>query len=534
MLNGDSLFMWQARCVSELLSYGHTCNLLIINDDKSHERSFKDKLSGYFTKKGLYRLYLRFFFKPLAKKKISVNSVFTKLPETIKCTTQKKGYSEYFKGNDIDFIKNKNLDFILRFGFNIIRGEILSSAKYGVWSFHHDDEQKYRGGPPGFWEIYNDDPVTGSILQRLTEKLDGGIILKKGFYKTVSHSYQGQIDNLYFKTSRWPSLVCKDIMNDNAGYLTNTPSKTTAPVFKDPSNTETIKFLFKIFFNKINFHYNDLFRPEEWNVAIKRGKDIYWLPKPERGSFYADPFAFYTDNRLHILFENYNYSKQKGNISEIIYNANGFGLIKPVLEKEHHLSYPFIFEVENEIYCIPESVATNSINLYKYDRLNQELKFEQTLIKDFPGIDSTLIFYNNKWWLFTTRKGDSNTDLYIFHSDKFNGKYRQHHANPVKMDIRNSRPGGTPYIENGILYRPAQNSSSTYGQNIVINKITELTENKFSEIPVKEIKPGILNKYRKGLHTYTKTETLEIIDGKRYKFNFSNFKNKLSEKLHKG
>jgi len=44
---------------------------------------------------------------------------------------------------------------------------------FGVWSWHHGDEDKYRGGPPAFWEIVNADPVTGALLQRLTERLDG-------------------------------------------------------------------------------------------------------------------------------------------------------------------------------------------------------------------------------------------------------------------------------------------------------------------------------------------------------------------------
>ena len=38
--------------------------------------------------------------------------------------------------------------------------------------------------PPGFWEIHNGDPVTGVILQRLTETLDGGVVLHAGWFKT--------------------------------------------------------------------------------------------------------------------------------------------------------------------------------------------------------------------------------------------------------------------------------------------------------------------------------------------------------------
>ena len=48
-----------------------------------------------------------------------------------------------------------------------LRGEI---ARHGVWSYHHGDNRFYRGGPPGFWEVMEDQPVieyylrTGSTL----------------------------------------------------------------------------------------------------------------------------------------------------------------------------------------------------------------------------------------------------------------------------------------------------------------------------------------------------------------------------------
>ena len=73
---------------------------------------------------------------------------------------------------NIEEIKKYNLDFILKLSRGIIKGEILNTAEYGIWSFHHDDEMKYRGRPACFWEIYNNDPVTGAILQKLSNKLD--------------------------------------------------------------------------------------------------------------------------------------------------------------------------------------------------------------------------------------------------------------------------------------------------------------------------------------------------------------------------
>ena len=47
-------------------------------------------------------------------------------------------------------------------------------------SFHHGDNRVNRGGPSGFWEVLNDIPSSGFIIQKLTEELDGGEVLLRG------------------------------------------------------------------------------------------------------------------------------------------------------------------------------------------------------------------------------------------------------------------------------------------------------------------------------------------------------------------
>ena len=53
-------------------------------------------------------------------------------------------------------------------------------SKIGIFSFHHGDNDFYRGGPPGFWEVYNQEPSTGFIIQRINEVLDNGDVIFKG------------------------------------------------------------------------------------------------------------------------------------------------------------------------------------------------------------------------------------------------------------------------------------------------------------------------------------------------------------------
>jgi methionyl-tRNA formyltransferase len=98
-----------------------------------------------------------------------------------------------FPDDAIEQIREKKLDVLIRFGFNILRGEILTAARYGVWSYHHGDNDYYRGGPAYFWEVLEGNPVSGATLQVLTEELDAGTVLYKGLFAT--HAGFSQVRN---------------------------------------------------------------------------------------------------------------------------------------------------------------------------------------------------------------------------------------------------------------------------------------------------------------------------------------------------
>ena len=54
---------------------------------------------------------------------------------------------------------------------------------------HHGSDLNYRGGPSGFWEVYNSDDMSGYIIQQLTEELDNGNILFRGPYQPKNLGY---------------------------------------------------------------------------------------------------------------------------------------------------------------------------------------------------------------------------------------------------------------------------------------------------------------------------------------------------------
>ena len=84
---------------------------------------------------------------------------------------------------DLKLISDRNLDLLIRGGSGILKGDVLSAAKRGILSFHHGDNDWNRGGPAGFWEVFQKKSTTGFVLQLLTEELDGGKIL----FHTKSH-----------------------------------------------------------------------------------------------------------------------------------------------------------------------------------------------------------------------------------------------------------------------------------------------------------------------------------------------------------
>jgi len=127
---------------------------------------------------------------------------------------------------------------------------------------------------------------------------------------------------------------------------------------------------------------------------------------------------------------------------------------------------------------------------------------ETTIDHDTEALDPTIVEYDDRWWIFHTEQPYLNTKLFVRYSDKLTGGWKHHANNPVKTDVRSSRPGGTPFYRHGKLYRPAQDCSGEYGRKIVVNRVDTLTPTRYSETTVKEFRPPDSGRYTDGIHTY--------------------------------
>lgn len=532
MCKGTSFEKWQAKCLENLLAQDDIKTELLIIDSNDPLRTILGKIKELISHPNriLFYFYMQLICRSRARRQVDMANSFEGVP-SILCNITKKGkFSQYFSDADIEIIREYDLDLILRFGFGIIRGEVLNVPHYGIWSFHHGDEVKYRGGPPCFWEIYNDDDINGAILQRLTDKLDCGIVLKKGFFPTIKHSYSKTLDQSFFGSAIWPAQVCIDIRNDCAGYLNEPPSETTAPIFYIPNNLQMVLFMIKGFRNGLMYVIKNIFRHEQWNIGIvyepietflklDSKPVINWFPIQKGRRFLADPFGLEGNTGITVLCEDFDYLSGKGIISSLEIRDKSFSSPKECINLPFHMSYPYLFEHNGEVYCIPETCQAREISLYKALEFPNKWTKIGVIIKDVAGVDPTIFQYEGIWWLmYTDDEQGSALNLFVWYTPDLSLPWKPHAINPVKTDIRSVRPAGTPFMCNGYLYRPAQDYSKTTGGRIVLNRVTRLTPTEFKEDQVGFVEPYINSPFSDGLHTISAVGNCTLIDSKRWIF----------------
>jgi len=535
MCFGDELPAAFAKCVEELLAVnGVELALIIVDSSQPLRPTFWNEVKRVSWKRLLWAALG--LFSPVTSlpcfRPVNMSRVFAGIPK-IRCEVVRKGkFSQYFHSKEVEIVRSYNLDFILRFAFGIIRGEILQSARYGVWSFHHGDETKFRGGPPAFWEIYKGDPVTGAILQRLTDRLDGGVVLQKCFIRTNKLSHRANLNAILWATTHIPARICRDIFNGRAEYLHAQPSRTEAAVLRSPNDFQMAAFLCKTAAAWLKERLTSLLFAPDWNVGVVREPirsflnpdfrpQVEWLSYRKNNHYIADPFVLRVKSQAKLLVEHFDFTSNRGTICETQLSGcqNSPPAFKRSIDNGLHMSYPYLFEHEGRIYCTPEACQTKSVPLYVLDLDRDTWSRVTTLIEDFPAVDPTLIQYDGRWWLFCTSYGkDVEQKLYLWHAPDLLGPWEPHCANPVKIDIRSSRPAGRPFLSGGQLYRPAQDSSKRYGCAITINRVNRLTIHEFAEEPVAHIGPIQSSPYRRGIHTLVGCENLTVLDGNRLIF----------------
>ena len=186
------------------------CLGVILNNSKP-QSALKKIVMEFKKKRGFYIIIM--ILKSILKKLSGIKNNDAKefyLSRDINIFTAKSLYDEA----TINHLKSLKPDFIIRNGFGIIKDPILSISRLGVLSYHHGDIRKYRGQPPAFWELYNNEREMAVTVQVLNSGIDNGKIVKQAFFEI-------------HPTDTWYALTTKIyagsqiLMNDAVNLLTN-------------------------------------------------------------------------------------------------------------------------------------------------------------------------------------------------------------------------------------------------------------------------------------------------------------------------
>ena len=534
MLDNYCVEAWDFIMLEEIARSDYaSIELVIVPESQDEKKSYRGKNPSN-RNTVLYSVYTRFEDRISQPKPaltpVDASILLKHVPVIgIKPGTDKN--SDWFQHQDIEKIKEYNLDVIVKCGFEVLKGDILKTAKYGVWSCTYADPAVIRGGPPGFWETFKRMGERGAILHMVTEDPDNVTVLYRLFLCCDSFYVRRNNNECFLRSSLLVPRTLKRLQDEGEKPFFDSIEKENKKVrvynnvlYTTPTNFTFFKMLVQHSYRIGTFKIRATFFKEQWVLMYDlqdRISTSFWRFKkilPPKDRFWADPHVFFKDDIYYIFLEEYIYKKKKAHISLIEMQQSGkYSDPIKILEEPFHLSYPHVFENNGRLYMIPETRTTKSINLYQCTDFPTQWKHHATLMDSVNAVDSTILFHKNTWWLFTNLaepKGTSQHDeLFLFYSDNLlSQNWTSHPMNPVLSDIKRARSAGKIFEQNGILYRPSQCGVPFYGYGIKLNEIVELTENNYQEREIAFIEPK-WDKKLNGVHTLCHENRLTMIDG---------------------
>jgi len=275
--------------------------------------------------------------------------------------------------------------------------------------------------------------------------------------------------------------------------------------------------------------YRKVFRRDIYNVGVVDAPihrflepgwrpEIQWLPEQQRpGTFIADPFGVVYGGREYVFCEYFDYREPGGRIVGGEVEGCEVGPLKDAIVASGHVSYPFVFTHGGQVLCIPETSRANELALFRMEAFPGRWKKERVLLQA-DAVDASIVEYEGRWWLFYSLRRSRGTELFVSYADSPCGPWFAHRKGPVKKDPGSSRPGGTPFVYMGKLYRPAQDCSEVYGRRVAINEVCALSSSEFEERVVRVVEPDKNGPYPDGLHTLSAFGEKTLVDGKKEQF----------------
>lgn len=394
-------------------------------------------------------------------------------------------------------------------------------ARCGVWRFYFGAERAAGEALAGFHEVAHGEPLTGSGLKVRLAPGRISHLAYESWSRTDPVSVARNRARLLHKTAEFAYRALREAHRSGRGWLERCrPSEEPAPA---PGNAGVARGLGSIGGRLLRRAFTRALYVEQWFLAFRFGHgslpaDLAGFTRivPPKDRDWADPFVLERSGHYYVFFEELPFATRKGHIAMIEIDPRGrWSRPVRVLERDYHLSYPFLLEHEGSLYMIPESAQNRSVQLYRCVEFPLRWRLEKVLLEGVRCVDATFHRAADRWWMFANAAAGEgrgfDDELHLFHAGRLFGDWKPHPRNPVKSDARCARPAGRLYRHDGALYRPAQICVPRYGAGLSIHRVQRLTPHEYTERQVQRILPasrdGLL-----GLHTVNRAGELTVVD----------------------
>ncbi|MBS0613822.1 MAG: hypothetical protein JSS24_11675 [Proteobacteria bacterium] len=427
-------------------------------------------------------------------------------------------------------ISEAQLDVILNLSRRTPRPALAQLARCGLWSCQFGTPERW-GDFATFWAVSQDEPLSSAFLMAQTGPAHPNIALAECRVATqLGTSHVVNLHSICLSIDTLMIWKLRQLYEQGWQVLRDTPAraaKTHAPaVAQAPENLQMAGFLARKFTRALRHRLHPDRRVRRWQIGIRKAStqapwqgdwdDFRWIT-PAAGHFYADPHLFEHAGRLWLFMEDYPYRLGHGIISCCELREDGtLGPVVPVLHRPYHLSFPYVFKREDEIYLLPETARSGRVELYRAVDFPRRWKLHRVLL-DIPAHDTVLhVGEDGTHYFFTgiRQSVDSNEHQFLFTASSLQDPLQPHPRSPVSLDARYSRNAGPLLQFDGKLIRVSQDSTIRYGRQLRFSEVEALTPDDFREREVGQRAPAWGPEFI-GTHSYCRLGGWEVMDALR-------------------
>ena len=422
--------------------------------------------------------------------------------------------------------QEEQLDVVLDpFGL-LPEGWLAEPPRYGVWSITFGESGDPRTqSAPAFWEVIEGKPSTETRLCIHRQGLSDTLSLYASVAPSDRRSVSRSQNHVYWKISAALSRKIQALWEDPHAFLEKLKSAASFEVSTNPSlvpgNLGMLRAGTLLLGRYVSDKWTNALYREQWALAYRHGTghrlqmEPFHQLLPPMDRLWADPFPIQVGNDYYIFHEELLFSTEKGSIVLTVVDDKGRAARPiPVLETDCHLSYPFVFQWDGDLFMMPETASRHRVELYRCVDFPLRWKLERVVLSDVTALDPTPALLFGRWWLFANvpAYGAGRMDeLHLFYSDSPLGPWTPHRDNPIKSDVRSARPAGRIFEDHGHFYRPAQDCSTRYGSAVTLNRILHLDPERYEEAETGRVGPNWGPRVE-GVHTFNVAGNLTVID----------------------